>query len=1055
MQVTTRLIPVLCGLAALVSLSACPEITPVVGECAEASNCPQPSQECQEAVCTDKTCSIAVKAGFCFDLASSTCVAEGASLPADPCKVCDPSITQDSLVSPCGAGATCQAGQCVEADASADADVGADAVVDVGPDVSDDTVVTPDAEPDGTLDVTLDAQPDAAPDVTPDVDPDVSQPDADVVNTNPPPVFDPMADEDVVEGYEVSFAVSAVDPDGGSVIYAATSLPPGATFDDATGLFSWTPGFDVSDYVSGSTPVTATFTATDDGVPASVGTLDVTINVHNDEDQDGLADGADGCPWHYDPSQLDFDGDGVGLACDAAIAIPAGVWTPQNPAVNLALVGHRGDAVAFRTFPEDEWCSSCPESAGLFIQPPDVAMEMGPYAMPTFPFDYQTTQQPIVAGDGAIWVSWAQQDTQLWVDGVMSSPYPGMTGVTPIPVGGGQVAVVLAGDLDVWSGDVMTSVASGVTSVTATSTDDWFYAITSDGGTATLHAIGPDGTVQTVTSGEAIEFEESAPSEDGDVWVCVRPPGATPSMRLFNGATEVADHAFTLPGATGCNGNFIEITLPDESTSLHDQAGARWIRMEQSGSAYGYYRWTGPGVASADEMLASDRTFRGMWAGGDHRYMMLACPGNSNCSELYAHAGNAMQWVASGTVLEAFQSGAGAHHHVGRGGHFVNIHQAANFGSGANPTEIRVWTYLGTSTLATNTLVPTGNTYISFTTWHDVDGNGTAWIRVNHGPTTGNTQTNVWWVNGGNAGTTGIDVAPFNSTGLVEDAPPSGDRLLLTDGGTYRITGTSTTQVELTHTGMATLLMGAEKATVDGHVWLAYETAGGWNVASWSNGVMTVSGLTGLSQEPEGFLDADGYGYLSSSEPGAFQAVALTNGIATNFVSATSGSVFAGPKGSINAQWSGGGFSYLGRLANGGLVNTFAGGDAVTLAGPYAVVSMTSADPTVYAVCALDGSGACFDLPINDDAVSGVTMAQASDGSGAGVVLSSANEAYLWRGLDLPTPASCCSAQSGPGCDSGAVSACVCGADSVCCTDAWSADCVDLVESLGCGVCGQ
>jgi uncharacterized protein (TIGR03437 family) len=40
----------------------------------------------------------------------------------------------------------------------------------------------------------------------------------------------------------VSFTVSAADPDGLPIVIAAESLPPGASFDPASGTFSWTPG---------------------------------------------------------------------------------------------------------------------------------------------------------------------------------------------------------------------------------------------------------------------------------------------------------------------------------------------------------------------------------------------------------------------------------------------------------------------------------------------------------------------------------------------------------------------------------------------------------------------------------------------------------------------------------------------------------------------------------------------------------------------------------------------------------------------------------------------
>jgi len=45
-------------------------------------------------------------------------------------------------------------------------------------------------------------------------------------------------------GERFTFTVSATDPDNDSLIYSASNLPPGATFDPQTRTFSWTPGYD-------------------------------------------------------------------------------------------------------------------------------------------------------------------------------------------------------------------------------------------------------------------------------------------------------------------------------------------------------------------------------------------------------------------------------------------------------------------------------------------------------------------------------------------------------------------------------------------------------------------------------------------------------------------------------------------------------------------------------------------------------------------------------------------------------------------------------------------
>ncbi len=60
-----------------------------------------------------------------------------------------------------------------------------------------------------------------------------------VHNTNRPPVMRELEDVEVEEGEEISFHISAEDPDGDELEYSVESLPEGARFENQ--IFTWTP----------------------------------------------------------------------------------------------------------------------------------------------------------------------------------------------------------------------------------------------------------------------------------------------------------------------------------------------------------------------------------------------------------------------------------------------------------------------------------------------------------------------------------------------------------------------------------------------------------------------------------------------------------------------------------------------------------------------------------------------------------------------------------------------------------------------------------------------
>ncbi len=114
------------------------------------------------------------------------------------------------------------------------------------------------------------------------VNDEFDEPDADVLEVyivvtgpNLPPEFDTLRTQRVQEGQSLRFTVQASDPDGDAVTYRAVSLPPGASFNTTTGLFSWRPG-----YTQARTYVIR-FEATDDSNPPQTSYLDVTVVVTN------------------------------------------------------------------------------------------------------------------------------------------------------------------------------------------------------------------------------------------------------------------------------------------------------------------------------------------------------------------------------------------------------------------------------------------------------------------------------------------------------------------------------------------------------------------------------------------------------------------------------------------------------------------------------------------------------------------------------------------------------------------------------------------------------
>jgi len=94
-----------------------------------------------------------------------------------------------------------------------------------------------------------------------------------LVGVNHAPDLVDQADTTVAENQYLTFTLEATDPELDSIAFSCIDLPSGATLDEATGLFEWTPTYTQSGLY------TVTFIATDFGEPALADTEKTAITV--------------------------------------------------------------------------------------------------------------------------------------------------------------------------------------------------------------------------------------------------------------------------------------------------------------------------------------------------------------------------------------------------------------------------------------------------------------------------------------------------------------------------------------------------------------------------------------------------------------------------------------------------------------------------------------------------------------------------------------------------------------------------------------------------------
>ena len=90
-----------------------------------------------------------------------------------------------------------------------------------------------------------------------------------------PPVLDPVGDQTIDEGVELTFAATATDPDAPSTLsFTLTGAPAGASIDPVSGVFTWTPS---EAQGPGSYPFD--IVVTDDGTPTLTDSETITVTV--------------------------------------------------------------------------------------------------------------------------------------------------------------------------------------------------------------------------------------------------------------------------------------------------------------------------------------------------------------------------------------------------------------------------------------------------------------------------------------------------------------------------------------------------------------------------------------------------------------------------------------------------------------------------------------------------------------------------------------------------------------------------------------------------------
>ena len=152
---------------------------------------------------------------------------------------------------------------------------------------------------------------------------------------NRPPALEPIGNKTIEVGQEFAFIVYAEDPDGDSVSYKLSILPPGATFKEFRGvgkiyyIFRWTPQYSQRGTRS------VTFFAEDSNGAADLETIELAV-IEATRDTDVIA------PFISDVELVDRTGNSATIS-----------WSTNEPAVGRIEYGTSSKYGEFSSFTDD------------------------------------------------------------------------------------------------------------------------------------------------------------------------------------------------------------------------------------------------------------------------------------------------------------------------------------------------------------------------------------------------------------------------------------------------------------------------------------------------------------------------------------------------------------------------------------------------------------------------------------------------------------------------------------------------------------------------------